>query len=431
MNTSVFWSIALTAVLVVARPGMAEIISTSGNIISTTGTIRLDANNDSLSEAIINATGLGVGTTSPSANLHVVGNAVLSNNLGIGTSAPKSTLEVSGTAGFSVQTTSTNATLSGNSIVIADTSSGNITLTLPYAGNVAGRIYFIKKSVASNTLWVEGGGNMIDQSTVAKMITATNSYPFLGVCSDGRQWYATTSSPNLEMGVGLGNLVGYWKFDESSGNTASDSSGRGNSATLGGGMTFASNSTTGKVSQALVFDGVDDHATVTLDLSGTRAVSVAFWVYWNAFSNNDDLMMEFGTPAFSSGNKGFLIDPNSSFISGNFEIAMAEYGNYQNSSFVRPSAAAWHHYVFVFNKANAALTDSIAYVDGVQQSKPLHSSPYNTDMTGTFGKEVLCFMSRSGNSGGALYGQGIMDDVRIFDKALGQEDVDALYQSTR
>ena len=63
---------------------------------------------------------------------------------------------------------------------------------------------------------------------------------------------------NLSLAPFTHGLVGYWKFDEGSGTTASDSSGYGNTGTLSTGAS-APGWTTGKVGGALSFDGVDDY----------------------------------------------------------------------------------------------------------------------------------------------------------------------------
>jgi len=54
------------------------------------------------------------------------------------------------------------------------------------------------------------------------------------------------------------DLVGYWKFDEGSGNIAHDSSVFGNNGTLINGPTW----TTGQVNNALSFDGTDDYVDI-------------------------------------------------------------------------------------------------------------------------------------------------------------------------
>ena len=56
----------------------------------------------------------------------------------------------------------------------------------------------------------------------------------------------------------VAGLVGAWGFDETSGTTATDASGRGNTGTISG----ATRTTAGKFGSALTFDGVNDLVTV-------------------------------------------------------------------------------------------------------------------------------------------------------------------------
>ncbi len=74
-----------------------------------------------------------------------------------------------------------------------------------------------------------------------------------------------------------GAPVGAWGFDEASGTTAGDSSGRGNNGTIAG----ATRTTAGKIGSALSFDGINDLVTVpdsaSLDL--TNRATLEAWVY--------------------------------------------------------------------------------------------------------------------------------------------------------
>lgn len=113
---------------------------------STTGTIDFQPNQNGVVMSVT-TTGLGLGTT-PEAKLHVRGNAIFKEGrVLIGTSSGNSTLEVHGSIGFGVQNVSDNVTLSENSMVLADTSFGNVTLTLLEASSQSGRKYWIKKRV--------------------------------------------------------------------------------------------------------------------------------------------------------------------------------------------------------------------------------------------------------------------------------------------
>jgi hypothetical protein len=73
------------------------------------------------------------------------------------------------------------------------------------------------------------------------------------------------------------SLVGYWKFDEGSGTTISDSSGNGNTGTIHGAPQWVD----GVVGKALKFYGVDDYVLVphssSLDIAGNQ-MTVEYWM---------------------------------------------------------------------------------------------------------------------------------------------------------
>ena len=72
----------------------------------------------------------------------------------------------------------------------------------------------------------------------------------------------------------LNGLVGWWKFDETNGTVAYDSSGNGNDGNLTNGPTWAN----GKIGGALSFDGVDDRVSVpNTALSGLNDLTINLW----------------------------------------------------------------------------------------------------------------------------------------------------------
>ena len=159
----------------------------SAAIKSSTGTIKFDRNNDGNPEMSLNSTGLGVGTTTPSANLHVAGNAVVTGDLSVGGSTvASSNLHVQGSIGMNYQTISSDSQNILSSWILADSSSDNITLTLPNASGVSGYIYNIKKISTSNTVTVVGGESLDGNYNV---VLQAGSLGSLKVYASNDKWY--------------------------------------------------------------------------------------------------------------------------------------------------------------------------------------------------------------------------------------------------
>ncbi|MGB7000841.1 MAG: DUF2341 domain-containing protein [Halobacteriota archaeon] len=78
-----------------------------------------------------------------------------------------------------------------------------------------------------------------------------------------------------------GGLVGYWNFNEGSGNMAYDSSGSGNEGTIHG-ATWVDN---GSCKKALSFDGVDDYVQTNPATFQSNDITVAAWIYPKSFSS--------------------------------------------------------------------------------------------------------------------------------------------------
>src|SRR5262249_32853026 len=87
----------------------------------------------------------------------------------------------------------------------------------------------------------------------------------------------TTSAP-ITVNVDPTGLVAAYGFEEPSGTTAVDSSGKGNTGTLVNGPT---RTTSGKFGSALTFDGTNDYVNVpdSASLNLTNAVTMEAWVY--------------------------------------------------------------------------------------------------------------------------------------------------------
>src|SRR5258707_15759313 len=90
-----------------------------------------------------------------------------------------------------------------------------------------------------------------------------------------------------------------------------------------------------------------------IDLSAWSAFSISLWLWWDTFANDAHLLGELSTDGYN--NAGcWYIDPNSStaLFLANFRVLIG--GGHSTATFARPSAAAWHHYVFQLDSTDVA-----------------------------------------------------------------------------
>ncbi len=170
----------------------------NGSVESTSGEIQMDVDDDGQAELILNDTGLGLGINfSPSHRLHVQGNALVAQELSVGASSlGSSNLEVSGTFSQSHETLSTNASVGSHSMVFADSSAGNITLTLPSASSTGnGRLYHIDKTRSEHKVFVRSAGGGFDgENAIALNAGAMGA---LKVISYSGNWLVLELSGNV------------------------------------------------------------------------------------------------------------------------------------------------------------------------------------------------------------------------------------------
>ncbi len=135
-----------------------------------------------------------------------------------------------------------------------ETPSGNVNMSTAVCFGIGGRV-------------TNGADCTASTSSVNGAFDETRIYNRALSADEVRALYGYATGP-----------VGYWKFDENTGTTASDMSGNGNTGTLTLGPTW----TTGKYGSGISFDGTDDYITApsTTSLVMTNSsVSVSAWIY--------------------------------------------------------------------------------------------------------------------------------------------------------
>jgi PKD repeat protein len=198
-------------------------------------------------------------------------------------------------------------------------------------------------------------------------------------------------------------LVGAWSFDEGSGTSAKDSSPNGNAGTLGGGVAWT---TAGKYGGALSFDGVDDWVTVpdsaSLDLTGPLTMTA--WARPTTLGSWRQVLLK----ESASGLAYALYATNDS---GNQPSAYYSIGG-ADRAVVAPTAlqaGTWTHLAATYDGSALRL-----YVNGtLVQSTPMSGAVAQSNGPLRIG----------GNSVWGEWFSGLIDEVRVYDRALSPSEV--------
>ncbi|MEC5147100.1 hypothetical protein [Chitinophaga sp. 212800010-3] len=103
---------------------------------------------------------------------------------------PNSTLQVSGSMSLNIRTATGNDALSAtDNTLLVNASSGSITINLPAAGSIAGRIYTVKKigGTIDNAVTLQPQGAA--QIEGASSYIIYNNYTYVTIQTDGSNWY--------------------------------------------------------------------------------------------------------------------------------------------------------------------------------------------------------------------------------------------------
>ena len=218
--------------------------------------------------------------------------------------------------------------------------------------------------------------------------------------------YSLSTSPNpLTPGLRDKGLVGYWSFDEGSGTTAYDYSGNNNHGTLINGPTW----TQGKVGGALSFDGVDDY--VIAQPTTDQTVTVLMWV--KSSSWNGRMPFSFDSPSYTYGPDLY---PACSILNWNIGDGCS---NPFSNSFYPDSN--WHFIVIVndrlINKTNLYIDGN--YIGYANWRDTAQSAPR------------YFYIARFDTEGYFYFWSGLIDEVRIYNRALSDAEIQAIYNATK
>ncbi len=219
-------------------------------------------------------------------------------------------------------------------------------------------------------------------------------------------------------------LVGYWTFDAAdvAKNTAYDRSGQNNTGTLTNGPIRAA----GKLGQALQFDGSNDYVNVadhtSLQLPLGNKITMSAWFKanirsglqgWIVNKRNGGATDLYGIRVDGGANT----DSITLFIRGTDSSGINGTGIASNVS-----KNTWHHIVVTYDTSSGR---EYTYVDGVQ-THTTASAP-GTDIATTGALTISAQTPGISNE----YLSAIVDDVRIYNRALSPDEIKRLYAMGR
>ncbi len=226
--------------------------------------------------------------------------------------------------------------------------------------------------------------------------------------------YATGSNLTLSPITNNTGLVGYWKFDEGSGTTAGDSSGNGHTATLSG-----SNWADGKIDKALnnAYATISDSAL----LEGMSAITIAAWVYPTALIGTDRHIVDKGD--WDDSDMSYRLMYQTDWNSGpgypkgrwrfHIKTSTGVYSADEDNSYSDEKDNMWH---YIVGTHDASTGEIRVYNNGVLIKEEASAGNINTN---SFSIRIW-----KGTT-------GIADDVRIYNRALSEAEIQAIYNATK
>jgi len=211
------------------------------------------------------------------------------------------------------------------------------------------------------------------------------------------------------------SLVGYWSFNEGFGTKTEDKSEYGNNGSIKNGVSWIY----GRFGEALKFNGVDGYVDVSdnasLDL-GDDDFSIELWVKHGEVTDHSGYVVKGGSTRSES------VDGEPTYCVRHYQsspVFFIEDG--VNDVSIHASTLtednSWHHIVGVREGDYIKI-----YVDGKLEGQS------DASIVGSTDNEYPLVIGRQASNAGQ-YLNGIIDEVRIWNRALSPEEINASYNA--
>jgi prepilin-type N-terminal cleavage/methylation domain-containing protein len=212
-------------------------------------------------------------------------------------------------------------------------------------------------------------------------------------------------------------LVGYWPFEEGSGSSTADASGNGNGGTWNGSTPYYSGGKVGTYAgdfNGSSFIGLNNPSALQI----TAAISASAWVYPTALPNYQRIIANYNGGSVNNG--PFVLSQNGSdgincnLGSPNFFAGV----NSPTNSF--GTTNTWYDVTCTYSGSLLAV-----YINGVLEATTTTSG----SLSYSYG--YPWFIGTAGSSTATVANKfsGLIDDVRVYSRALSASEVQALYNA--
>jgi len=273
--------------------------------------------------------------------------------------------------------------------------------------NSTGKLFIngLDKSGASSLL----GGGADSSSGILYISRSSGIGPWDGLIDDVRIYNRALSATEIRYHYNRGGPVGYWKFDEGSGDTAYDESNNNNDGNLAGTCPGGSTCPTwvaGKYGSALSFDGTDDYVLPPDNsiLKPTTAITFESWIKTSANSVFQYIY------AYRLNGIRFYLSSGQPGI----ELYTATAGDHGFNWPTSIADGSWHHYSAVYD-TSLSIQNIKLYIDGVLRKTGNWTEPI------LYGSGYWA-IGRAGNLASEHF-NGLIDDVRIYNYARTTEQI--------
>jgi hypothetical protein len=241
--------------------------------------------------------------------------------------------------------------------------------------------------------------------TVTGLDQNTAYYFALKAADDIPNWADISNSPTETTAEIIGGLVGHWKFNEGEGTTAYDSTGEGNDGTI-----YGASWATGILGSALAFDGSNDYVdcgnAACLDISGEKTISI--WLKISEWTSHKA--------------------PWSKYLDGTHRVLFQTWPDQTIQFWIVDTTPQVQIPTDIINIDEWTLV--VVTIDEANQVAKIYQNGVYINQDTSFTLPDISAADFIIGSSGAdgRYFNGAIDDVRIYNYALSDAEVLALYQ---